>query len=78
MPSSVIRAYTYHPAERRLDVEFVTGRRYSYFDVPEAEAAALDAAASKGGYFNRRIRDRYRFRRCRALRERPTQAEDPT
>lgn len=61
MPSSVIRSYDYDPAAHRLDVEFVTGKRYSYLDVPAREVAALSRAASRGGYFNRRIRDRYRF-----------------
>ena len=61
MPSTVIRAYSYDPAEHRLDITFVTGRRYSYAAVPPAVASALDRATSKGGYFNRRIRDRYAY-----------------
>ena len=61
MPSSVIRSFDYDPADRRLDIEFVSGRRYSYLDVPEDEVAAMCRVASKGGFFNRRIRDRYRF-----------------
>lgn len=61
--SSVIDSYSYDPAERRLDVIFVTGRRYSYAAVPPTVVAALDRAASKGGYFNRRIRDRYAYAR---------------
>ncbi len=61
MPSSVIRSFAYDPAAHRLDVQFVSGRTYSYLDVPEREVAALNSAASKGGFFNRRIRDRYRF-----------------
>jgi hypothetical protein len=65
MPSSVIRAFSYDRAERRLDVQFLTGRRYVYLDVPEAEVDAMRAAGSKGGFFNRRIRDRYRFVRQR-------------
>ncbi|MFW2829270.1 KTSC domain-containing protein [Sphingomonas sp. ID0503] len=34
MPSSVIQSFDYDAAERRLDIEFVTGRIYSYFEVP--------------------------------------------
>lgn len=64
MPSSVIRAFDYDPVEHRLDVQFVTGRRYSYLDVPQDEVDAMRTAGSKGGFFNRRIRDRYRFVRC--------------
>ena len=63
MPSSVIRSVSYDPSAHRLDVQFVSGRRYAYLDVPARVAAALQRAASKGGFFNRRIRDRYRFER---------------
>lgn len=61
MPSSVIRSYQYDEAERRLEIEFVSGRRYSYLDVPVEEVAAMQRTISKGGFFNRRIRDRYDF-----------------
>jgi lysyl-tRNA synthetase class 2 len=60
MPSTVIRSFAYHPALAALDVEFVSGRRYRYADVPEEVAAAFRAAFSKGRFFNARIRDRYR------------------
>jgi len=61
MPSSVIRSFDYDPQEQRLDIEFVSGRRYSYLDVPEEEVEAMRRAASRGGFFNRRIRDRYDY-----------------
>ena len=61
MPSTAIRDFRYDAAEHRLDVQFVSGKRYSYFDVPEKLAADMIRASSKGGFFNRRIRDRYRF-----------------
>jgi hypothetical protein len=61
MPSTVIRRFTYHPALAALDVEFVTGRVYRYRDVPEDVAHRLAAARSKGGWFNRAIRDRFGF-----------------
>lgn len=65
MPSSVIRHFAYDAASRRLDILFVSGRRYSYHDVPPEIADAMDAATSKGGYFNEAIRDHYRFTRQR-------------
>lgn len=65
MPSSVIRSFRYDPADARLDIEFVSGRRYAYHDVPERVVEAMRRAGSKGGFFNRRIRDRYRFTRLR-------------
>jgi hypothetical protein len=62
MPSSVIRRFSYRAERRELNVEFVTGRVYLYFDVPPDEVLSLRAAFSKGRYFNAHIRDRYRFR----------------
>ncbi|MBO9376044.1 KTSC domain-containing protein [Sphingomonas histidinilytica] len=63
MPSSVIRSFDYDAAARRLDIEFVTGRRYSYHDVPARIVAAMRAACSKGRFFNARIRDHFAFTR---------------
>lgn len=60
MPSSVIRSFAYHPRAAALDVEFVSGRRYRYFGVPEGVATALGQAFSKGRFFNARIRDEFR------------------
>ena len=62
MPSTVIRRFDYAPDRRELVVEFVTGRRYVYLDVPEDEAQAMRGAFAKGRYFNAHIRDRYGFR----------------
>lgn len=69
MPSTVIRRFAYSPERRELAVEFVTGRRYVYCDVPEEEARSLRAAFAKGRYFNAHIRDRYRFRELAADEE---------
>jgi len=65
MPSSVIRAFDYDPQARRLAVTFVTGKRYAYLDVPEAVVDAFRAAFSKGEFFNRSIRNHFRFERMR-------------
>jgi hypothetical protein len=62
MPSTVIRRFDYVPERRELIVEFVTGRRYAYLDVPEEAAVAMRAAFAKGRHFNAHIRDRYRYR----------------
>ena len=59
MPSTVIRRFDYSPATSELTIEFVSGRRYVYSDVPQHEADALRLAFAKGIHFNRRIRDRY-------------------
>ena len=63
MPSTVIRRFQYDASRRRLEIEFVSGRRYTYHDVPARVAQAMRAASSKGGYFNRCIRDHYPFTR---------------
>ncbi len=65
MPSSVIRGFAYDPAEQRLDITFVTGRRYAYHDVPPEVAEGMRRAFSKGEYFNAAIRDKYRTTRSR-------------
>ena len=62
MPSSVIRAFDYDPAERRLDVRFVSGRRYSYFEVPPETYQAMRLSFAKGEFFNAHIRGRFPFR----------------
>jgi lysyl-tRNA synthetase class 2 len=66
MPSTVIRRFEHFAESRELVVEFVTGRRYAYLDVPAEEAAAMRAAFAKGRYFNAHIRDRYQFRELAA------------
>jgi hypothetical protein len=62
MPSTVIRRFVYCPDNLELWVEFTTGRRYVYSDVPEEVANTFRSAFAKGVYFNTRIRDRYPHR----------------
>jgi hypothetical protein len=66
MPSSVINSFDYHAPERRLDVRFVSGRRYSYFDVPPELAGRMRGSFAKGEFFNAHIRGRFRFERVTA------------
>lgn len=63
MPSTVIRWFGYHPSEKRLEILFITGRRYSYHGVPEDLAEAMRQSFSKGEFFNAHIRDRFAFTR---------------
>ena len=42
---------------RTLEVEFITGRVYQFFDVPPALAASLRAADSAGAFFNTFVRN---------------------
>jgi hypothetical protein len=59
MPSTVIRNFSYNVATRQLVVTFVTGRVYSYAEVPPEVHNAFRASGSKGRFFNLEIRDRY-------------------
>ena len=63
MPSSVIRSYRYDPAQHRLELVFVSGRRYRYHDVPEETYRDMRQAFSKGEFFNAHIRDQFRHTR---------------
>ena len=65
MPSTVIQQFSYDANHADLRIEFINGRRYVYHDVPESIAAAMQRAKSKGGFFNRKIRDHYPFSRVR-------------
>jgi hypothetical protein len=61
MPSSVIRSFHYHAADSRLEIQFVTGRRYAYHAVPPALYEQMRLAFSKGEFFNAHIRDHFHF-----------------
>ena len=63
MPSTVIRSFAYDAQDRRLDVTFVSGRRYSYHEVPADLAEAMRLSFSKGEFFNRHIRGRFGYSR---------------
>jgi hypothetical protein len=62
MPSTVIRRHAYDHSTCELWVEFVSGRRYVYSDVPRQVAETLGSAFAKGILFHSRIRDRYACR----------------
>ncbi len=61
MPSSVVREIDYEPESGALTVAFATGRVYRYYRVEPEVYEAFRIAASKGRFFNLRIRDQYRF-----------------
>ena len=62
MPSSVIRSFDYDEARNELTVALTTGHVYVYSLVPPAVVAEFQAAASKGRFFNARIRGKYPYR----------------
>ena len=57
--SSVIASVAYVATDAALDVEFTSGACYRYLDVPAQVVHDFLAAASKGVFFNRRIRPCY-------------------
>jgi len=58
--SSVLAAVGYDRERRVLEARFRTGRVYHYFDVPYSIFKQLLSARSKGQYFNKAIRPRFR------------------
>jgi hypothetical protein len=50
--SEAIASFGYDPEEKILEVEFVTGRTYQYFGVPEWEIDDMRHADSLGTWFN--------------------------
>ena len=66
MPSTAIRRIAYRSEQSALDIQFVTGRVYRYFAVPQEVAEGFRRVQSKGGYFNRALRDRFEFVRLAA------------
>jgi hypothetical protein len=61
--SEAIAEIRYDRDRSTMFVRFVDGEGYSYFDVPAGVHDTFVAAESHGRYFQRHIRDRYRFRR---------------
>jgi hypothetical protein len=61
--SSTVASLGYDAGTMTLEVEFVTGFVYQYFDVPEFEYQNLVTAESIGRYFNQNIRNSYRYGR---------------
>jgi hypothetical protein len=59
--SSVIRDYDYDPSAAVLSITFVGGKTYAYGRVPQDVFDAFLAADSRGQFFNRHIRDQYRY-----------------
>ncbi len=60
--SSLLTSVAYS-TDQTLQLEFRSGAVYHYFVVPPTIFHALITAESKGAYFNRRIRNRFRYQR---------------
>ncbi|MGZ0713114.1 KTSC domain-containing protein (plasmid) [Coraliomargarita sp. W4R53] len=61
--SSSIASVGYDDGSQTLEIEFLTGSIYQYFDVSRAEFETLRSSASSGKYFAANIKESYRFAR---------------
>ena len=63
MPSTAIRTLSYDDDTATLFVTFIDGDTYAYFEVPARVHRDFAAARSKGGFFARKIRGRFRYQK---------------
>lgn len=61
--SSNISSVGYDPAAETLEVEFVNGSIYQYYNVPENMYEQLMKESSKGRFLNAYIRNSYPYTR---------------
>jgi hypothetical protein len=66
--SSAFWAAAYGERQALLYLLFRSGEVYRYFEVPKWQYREFLAAESKGRYFGRNIRGRFRYERMRRLR----------
>lgn len=66
--SSALQAAAYAEQQALLYLLFRSGEVYRYFDFPEWQYQEFLAADSKGRYFGRNIRGRFRYERMRRSR----------
>jgi hypothetical protein len=59
--SASVRAVGYSVSSRTLELEYVNGSIYQYFDVPQPTYAGLLAAPSIGNFVNTQIKPYYEF-----------------
>ena len=61
LESTLLASVAYCPARTLLELEFRDGSLYRFFDVPPTCFQELVASESKGTYFNRNIRNHFRY-----------------
>ena len=65
LDSSNLSAVRYDSDEEALEVEFHSGARYRYENVPQVTVDALMEANSHGSYFHHNIRSEFEFVKTR-------------
>lgn len=58
---SLIKEYRYDAKSQTLTIEFDSGSVYEYFKVPSSVKEDLDNTPSKGQYFNKSIKGKFKF-----------------
>jgi hypothetical protein len=66
--SSAFQAAAYAERQALLYLLFRSGEMYRYYEVPQSQYQQFLAADSKGRYFGRNIRGRFRYERMRQSR----------
>ena len=61
--SSNVAGFKYNEASQTLTVEFNSGSRYNYYDVPQHVFEGMKSADSKGKFLNAEIKGVYRYAR---------------
>ena len=61
--STSIQSVDYDLTSLQMRITFKSGERYVYYNVPPSVFKGFDVAPSKGKYFQRRVRNRFRFRK---------------
>lgn len=64
--SSNLHSVGYDPQDKILEIRFLHGGTYHYFQVPADIYEGLMAASSKGTYHHAHIKPHFRFRRIRS------------
>lgn len=68
MKSSAVEYLHYDAKAKTLDITFVGGESYRYFDVPNKEFKNYQAAESKGKFVNAEIKPKYRYEKLEYLK----------
>ena len=59
--SSNIASVGYDTTNSSLQIEFISGKVYEYYDVPQSAFDGLVNAGSPGGYFHAHIKNIYSY-----------------
>ena len=59
--SSQVKAVRYFADTQILEIDFVTGKTYQYFEVPESVYEGCVTAESVGKYINQHVKNIYNY-----------------